>query len=220
MDGHDFKKKCSEAFSVSTFGIAPAPHESLPLNMNQTALNQDSWPQYAQDPHQMGIAVYRSTVSNQATLFEMRTKGVEVAGSFGHLSGPVDNRAALGLHGGKDPFALVEEGSVQKKMAMSCQFDCASWRTFEPMLDDASYRADAVTALSCELSHGVALNNPALEPDPLTQSFVESVFPNESPTAHTTTKALLALRAFSMLPNLCTGTMRTMFFCSSKHHHC
>ncbi len=131
-------------------------------------------------------------------LFEMRTKGIKVAGSFGHLRGPVDNRAGLSLHDGKDPFALVEKGSVQKKMSMSRQFDFVNGRMFKPMLDDASNGAHAVTALSCELSHGVALNNPPLEPNPLPEMFVGGVFPTKRVSALATKPTLFSLPTFTI----------------------
>lgn len=216
MDGHDFKEKTSQVLGVGTFGVAPTPHESLPLDMYQTALDQDSWPQHPQDAHQMEIAVDGSAVRKQAMLFEMRTKGVKVAGSFSHLGSSVDNRAGLSFHRGKDSFALVEKRSVQKKVAMSCQFDLVGGRMFKPILDDASNAANTVTALSSDLSHRIALNDPALKPDTLAQPFIKSVLPNESVTASTTTKALPAFRASSMLSNLRTTTIPTMLFCSSN----
>ena len=44
VDGHDVEKQGAQMFGVRAFGIAPAPTQSLPLNMDQAALNPDGGP--------------------------------------------------------------------------------------------------------------------------------------------------------------------------------
>ena len=68
----------------------------------------------------------------------------------------------------------------------------------KPMLNDASHRTGTMAALSCYLSHCVALNNPALEPNPFAQLLVDSVLPDKSVTALGTQPALFVLPAFSV----------------------
>jgi hypothetical protein len=128
----------------------------------------------------------------------------------------VDNRIAPSFHGRKNTFALVEKRSIQKKVLMCGEFHFFGGRMLKPILDDPSNATDTVTALSCDLSHRIALNNPALKPNTFSHSFILSVVPNESATACTTAKALAFCTTFSMLSNLSTAAMRTMLFCSSS----
>ena len=211
------RKRAPQMFGVGAFGVASTPHQSLSLNVYQTALNQNSRPQRPQDPHYVKVAIDRSTARNQALFFELSTERIKVAGAFGHLRGSVDNRAVFSFHHGKDPFTSVDIGPVQKKMSMSSQFDLLGGRMFKPILDDPPNRAHTVTALSCNLPYAVALNDPTLKPDPLAQLFVESVFPNKSATALPTTKSLFSLCTLPMLSNPCMPTMRTMLFSPSHH---
>jgi len=217
MDGHDLEKKSPKMFGVGAFRVASTPHQSLSLDVYQTALNQNSRPQTPQDSHHMEVTIDRSAARNQALFFEPSAKRIKVAGAFGHLGGSVDDRVVLSLHHSKDPFTPVDIGPVQKKMSMSSQLDLLGGRMFQPILDDPPNRAHTVTALSRNLSHVVALNDPALKPDPLAQLFVESVFPDKSATALPTTKTLSSFRTFSMLSNPCMPTIRTMLFSPSNH---
>jgi hypothetical protein len=201
-DGHDFKEKISEAFAVGTFRIAPTPHETLSLDVHQTALNQDSGPHHPQDLDQMTITVEGSAVRNEAMLFEVTTKGIQMGGSFGHIRGCVDHRITLSFHCRKDSFALVEKRSIQKKILMCGEFDLFGGRMLKPILDDPSNGTHTVTALSCYLSHCVALNDPALKPNTSPQILVESVLPDKSATALLTQPALFVLPAFSVALNM------------------
>ena len=217
MDGHDLEKKSSQMFGVGAFRVAPTPHQSLSLDVDQTALYQNSRPQRAQGPHHMRIAIDGSTARNQALFFELSTKRMKIAGAFGHLRGCVDDRPVLSLHHGKDSFTAIDIRPVQNKMSMSRQWDLLGGRMFQPIFDDPPNRTHTVAALRCNLSYAVALNDPTLKPDPLTQLLVESVSPNKSPTALPTTKPLSSLRTCSMFSNPCMPTMRTMLFSPSHH---
>jgi hypothetical protein len=134
-------------------------------------------------------------------LFEITTKRIQMGRSFGHIRGSVDDRIALSLHGRKNSFALVERRSIQKEILMCGEFDLFGGRMLKPILDDPSNGTHAVTALSCYLSHCVALNNPALKPNTLPQIFVDSVLPNKSATTLLTQPALFVLPAFSVALN-------------------
>src|SRR5918995_267199 len=217
MNGHDLEKKSPKMFGVGAFRVASTPHQSLSLDVYQTALNQNSRPQRAQDPHHVKVAIDRSTARNQASFLELSTKRIQVAGAFSHLGGSVDDRAVLSLHHGKDPFTPVDIGPVQKKMSMSGQLALLGGRMFQPIFDDPANRAHTVTALSGNLPYAVALNHPTLKPDPLAQLFIESAFPNKSATALPTTKSLFSFRTLPMLSNPCMPTMRTMLFSPSHH---
>jgi hypothetical protein len=217
MKGHDFEEKSPEMFGVGAFGIASTPHQSLSLDVDQAALNQNSRPQRPQDPHHMEIAIDGSAARNQALFFELSAKRIEIAGAFGHLRGSVDDRIVFGLHHGKNTFAPVDISPIHKKMSMSSQLDRLSRRMFKPILDDPPNRARAVAALSCDLPYAVALNDPTLKPDPLAQLLVEFAFPNESATAPATTKTLSSLPTLSVLSDPCIPTIRTMLFSPSIH---
>jgi hypothetical protein len=88
------------------------------------------------------------------------------------------------------------------------------------MFDDTPESRNAVTALSGQLSQRVALDNPTLEPDTLTKVLVERVLPDKATTTDQTKPALLLLPSFSMTLYLRRATVWTVFFLSSKHHHC
>jgi hypothetical protein len=129
-------------------------------------------------------------------LFEITTKRIQMGGSFGHIRGPVDDRIALSFHSRKNPFALVEKRSIQKKILMCGEFDLFGGRMLKPILDDPSNATGTVTALSCDLSHRIALNNPALKPNTFSQILVDSVLPDKSATALLTRPALTCFAGF------------------------
>ena len=129
----------------------------------------------------------------------------------------MDDGEALGIHHGKDSFALVYKSSVENKIAKNRKVRVVGeWRVVEPVFDDPSDRRDTVTALLSQLSHGVALHNPPLEPDTLAQTLVEEIFPAKRATALTTKPTLCPMPAFSVASYLCTATPWTMLFLSSK----
>ena len=70
------------------------------------------------------------------------------------------------------------------------------------MFDDTPESRNAVTALSGQLSQRVALDNPALEPDTLTQMLVEGIFPTKAATAPTAEPALRSVTALSVVSHL------------------
>jgi hypothetical protein len=217
MDRHDLKEKSPEVFGIGALGIASTPHQSLSLDVDQAALNQNSRPHRPQDPHDMEVTIDCSTAWSQALFSELSTKRIEVARAFGHLSGAVDDRIVLSLHHGKDPFTPIDKSPIQKKMSMSSQLDLSTRRMFKPILDDPTNCAHTVAALSGDLPHAVALNDPTLKPDPLAQLLIESVFPNKSPTASATTKTLSSFGTLSMLSNPRMPTRRTTLFSPSHH---
>ena len=44
MERHDLEKEASEVSGVGAFGMPPAPTQSLPLEVDQAALNDDLRP--------------------------------------------------------------------------------------------------------------------------------------------------------------------------------
>jgi len=129
----------------------------------------------------------------------------------------MDDGEALGIHHGKDSFALVYKSSVENEIANNRKVRVVGeWRVVEPVFDDPSDRRDTVTALLSQLSHGVALRNPPLEPDTLTQTLVEGIFPAKRATTLTAKPTLCPMPAFSVASYLCTATPWTMLFLSSK----
>lgn len=60
MERHDLEKEASEVSSVGAFGMPPAPTQSLTLEVDQAALNEDLRPEEPEDPDQVRIAVYSS----------------------------------------------------------------------------------------------------------------------------------------------------------------
>lgn len=129
----------------------------------------------------------------------------------------MDDGEALGIHHGKDSFALVYKSSVENEIANNRKVRVVGeGRVVEPVFDDPSDRRDTVTALLSQLPHGVALRNPPLEPDTLTQTLVEGIFPAKRATTLTAKPALCPVSAFSVASHLCTATPWTMLFLSSK----
>ena len=70
------------------------------------------------------------------------------------------------------------------------------------MFDDTPESRNTVTGLSGQLSQRVALDNPALEPDTLTQMLVEGIFPTKAVTAPATEPALRSVTALSVASHL------------------
>src|SRR5438094_205170 len=71
-----------------------------------------------------------------------------------------------------------------------------------------------------ELSHGVGLDHPAREPDPLPAVLVARVLPDKATTTRPTPPALFALSTSSMTSHLRRTAPGTALFLSSQHHHC
>jgi len=134
-------------------------------------------------------------------LFEITTKGIQMTGAFGHVRSPMDNRVALSFHCGKNSLALVEKRCVQKKISMCCESDMFCWRMLKPIMNDSSNGTDTVTALSGYLPSRVALDNPALEPNPFAHILVDSVLADKSATALLTQPALFVFPASSVTLN-------------------
>lgn len=122
----------------------------------------------------------------------------------------------LGLHHGKDSFALVYKSSVENKIAKTRKVRVVGeGRVVEPVFDDPSDRRDTVPALLSQLPHGVALRNPPLEPDTLAQTLVEGICPAKRASTLTAKPTLCPMPAFSIASYLCTATPWTMLFLSS-----
>lgn len=63
-------------FGVGAFGVAPAPTQALPLNMDQAALNHQAGPQAPQDPGQVWVTVYCRTSRREGVPREGGTEPV------------------------------------------------------------------------------------------------------------------------------------------------
>jgi hypothetical protein len=123
---------------------------------------------------------------------------VQVRRAFGHLGSSVNDREVLSLHHGKDAFACVDERAIEDQVPTGRELCLVRGRTLQPMVEDPSERRHAVPAVNSQLPQRIALDDPALEPDPLTPVLVEPVLPDKATSADPTTPALLLLLRFSI----------------------
>lgn len=190
-DRHDLKEEVSEMSGIRTFRMTPAPGEALALNMDQTALDRDPWPQPAKHLEQVGIPVHCGTPRGQPPGFQVRAKSQQVFGTFRDIVGSHEKLMALGIHHRKDSSAPFQKGTIEKNMAIRCKVSFSLWRMAQPVFQDATDRRNTTTALPGQLLDRITFLNPSLEPNELPEMPVRRDPPSVRAATTATEPALL-----------------------------
>lgn len=195
-DRHDLKKEVSEMSGIRTFRMMPAPGEALALNMDQATLDRDPWPQPAKHLEQVGIPVHCGTPRGQTPYFQVRAKSQQVFGTFRDIVSSHEELIALGIHHRKDSSAPFQEGAIENNMAMRGKVSFPIWRMAQPVFQNPTDRRNAVPALSSQLAKGIALYDPAFEPNALAVTLIPKVPPSKCATAGAADPTLSPMAAF------------------------
>lgn len=186
-------KESPEALDRRLLGIPPAPGESLALDMHQAALDEDIRPDRPQNGFHLRQAVDRDALGHQAGLPKGQAPLMHLASTLFHSVLPIhhgpQNRIADPNHG---TLSAVKVGAVDHQVSKFRQVQGGAGRTREPIAYYPLDGAAAVAALSHQLSHAVALTDPALEPDPLAIPPSRHSGSGESLTAGRAAPSLLA----------------------------
>src|SRR3989304_5769970 len=213
-NGHYLKKEFPQAFGVGSLGAPPATGGPLPLNMHQTALENNPRPPAAEQLVQMRVAVPRSTLRRKPAAGEGGTKRPQPRWPLRSSVGTIYQFVAPRLHRREDSLAPSEAGPVQNQIPMPRKVPSLFGWVLQPIPDDPANGRNAVTTVTRYLPQGVTLHHPALKPDLLLKMLVGRVLPAKRTTATPAKPTLPMVAAFSVSPDPQRPTPNTMLFLS------
>lgn len=194
-NGHYPEKEFPQAFGVGSLGAPPAPRESLALNMYQAALQNNTGPEAAEQPVQMGVAVHCGALRRKPAAGEVGAKLPQASRPFGYPVGCVHQFVAPRLHRCEDSLASRKAGSIQNEMPISGKIHFRRGRMLQPIANNPANGRYAVTALIRYLPQRIPLPYPALKPDPLPKQLGADVLPPKCPVTITTKPSLSTMTA-------------------------
>jgi len=189
-NGHYPEKEFTQAFGIGSLGVPPAPGESLPLNMHQTALKNNLGPPAMEQPVQMGVAVHRGALRSKPPAIQMGAKSPQTGRPFGYPVGTRCQLIAPRFHNREDSLAPPEAGPIQNQILRPRKIPLRWRRMRQPIPNDPADGRNAVTALGRYLSQGITFHHPALKPYPLLKTLVGRVLPAKRPTTTTAKPSL------------------------------
>ncbi len=161
-DFGDLKEDISKPTSVDCPGRCTAPGQALPLNMDQTALNEYLRPERTKYFHHRRITIYRKALRVQSSLFQ----ALKICPQFGFrvfrdiiLTGY--ERVCFGIHKSNKPTGAVQESPIKDKMSAS--FQCQSWWRrclYQQAVYHTIQLSRTITALIRQLPGRITFNHP------------------------------------------------------------
>ena len=193
--GHS-KKDFPQFSGIGCLGRSTAPGQPLPLNMNETSLDDDVRPKLAQHTHNLGIAINGKASRTKAITHEAFEEGHQLGN--GALRDRVlagHNLVRIGVHQSNETSWAVQESTVQDKMLALGQTKVGRWwRLCQKVVNHTIKLSRAVMALNGKLPNGIALYNPASEPFALFGMFCRRIMPAKQLLAGETKPALFPIR--------------------------
>jgi len=163
-DAGDFEKDLPKLPGVCGLGVAAAPGQSLPLDMDQTSLHHDIRPEFTENLHHLGITVDGEATRTQFTQrfkepYHLRLR------AFRDPVSTSNQRVGVGVHQGNEAARPMEKSSVQDEMRALRHVQGKRRRClFQVMIDHTIKLPRAMPALAGQLSDRIAFDNPASEP--------------------------------------------------------
>jgi hypothetical protein len=155
----------SKVTRISTLGISSAPAESLPLDMDDAALDLDRWPDPAQILHLLGISIDCGGHGFNPTRLEPVIDVYQPSRSFGYIELSMNEFMRLCIHDGIDPRAMLQERAITDQPRHAIDAAEHRRRPIEPILDVTPQRGATQTTDLRQLAHAVAFNDPLCEPE-------------------------------------------------------
>jgi len=214
-DGGEVSEKGPELHPSLGLGKGPKPREALPDNVVEAALDQCCGPSDPNRPHHGLLSIHRDTLRIETLGLECLEPGKDrVQALFGTV-GTGDDLLALRVHKADVAAILVEVSSVVEKVAVLGIIPRFLGRLLKPVILDLLKLKGAVARKIRELTDGIALFNPQLEPVLFTIPLILRPFPDKALKALETAKSLLILFCFSIAFYSRKLTQRTMLFLAS-----
>lgn len=162
----NLKKDFSEPPGVGSFGRSTAPGQALPLYMDQASLHHDIWPELAENPYHIRVAIHRKAVRAQTSRYKplkefqqlrLRILGDTVLTGYNHVS--------PGIHQGNKTAWAVKECPIQDKLLALPQAQHGLRRClFHMVIDHTVKLPRTMSALARQLSDRVTFDHPAPKP--------------------------------------------------------
>ena len=120
-------------------GRLATPTEALPLDVDQTALNDDRRPHLAQDPEQVPVAIDGRTARREPVVGQRGAKRLQMRRALRHVGGRI--------HHGKDAFPAIQKGAIEDQLAGRRELARQGRWLVQPMRTDSMKRPRAVATL-------------------------------------------------------------------------
>ena len=124
----------------------------------------------------MWIAINGSGFRSHVMIDERLAEPGQIARSLVNTIAGIDQSMSYGIHDCKHPVTMLEIGAIEDCVGAleSVSIGFVLWWPVKPVLNDSFDRSFAMTALRCQLPHGVSFGDPALEPNELSLMFIVS----------------------------------------------
>lgn len=166
-DGHDLEEDPSKVLSIGSRGMASTPAESLALNMHQTSLGDERWPDSSCGTKNMPISVHGGAFGFQALFFETSTELQQVPRALVDVIGTTQDLMRQTIHHSIQSSWTMEKCAIEDHVATRWIDEGPRWWSLEPIVHNALNRRPTVTTEGNELPNRVALDDPSTEPDKL-----------------------------------------------------
>ena len=213
VDGAQLQKQVAQALGIWSFGTAAAPGETLALNVNQAALQDDGRPLGVQVTQQLGIPVGGNAGGGQSTTRQLCTERRHVPRSLvDTVDAGEDTVGVCVHHDGDRNAAATKIRTVDQQVPMPRQIAHRERFLIQPVVNDAPQCPRAVAALLPQLPHVVSFAHPSLKPDPLTVAATGKRAPDKRPMTTPTPPTLFASAGETRTHHIVCATMRTVLF--------
>ena len=143
-DRHDVAKQGAPVPGVRTFGRLATPTEALPLDVDQTALNDDRRPHLAQDPEQVPVAIDGRTARREPVVGQRGAKRLQMRRALRHVGGRIHHGKAGRIHHRQDAFPTIQKGAIEDQLAGRRELARQGRWLVQPMRTDSMKRPRAV----------------------------------------------------------------------------
>ena len=165
--GHLFKES-AQMFNGGGVRVAATPGQSLALDMDETALDNDGGPRGQQHRLDLLQSVYSHTDRLESSLGQMTTEGHHFDLSFLEAIAANHDGLMIGVSDTNNSgMTLFQICPVKEQVLGAAQINVQHRWTFKPVSNDASHCHLAPAALPNQLTYGIPFDDPSLEPDSL-----------------------------------------------------
>ncbi len=181
----DLEEDLPQLAGVGGLRGASAPGQTLPLDMDQAALDDCIRPECSEDPDDLRVAIYGETARAQAFAHHRLEERAQLwLGVLTDVELSPHQPVSLPVHQDDDAVGAVKESPVKEKMPGGVRLhEWRGRRLGEEALDQAIQLPLAVPALLSQLACRVPLHYPSAEPLHLPHPPGHRIAPAEGATA-------------------------------------
>ena len=216
-DGTQSQKQTTQTKGVRTLGTLPTPHQSLALNVDQTALQSDLRPLCTQVVQQLRIPIGGDTDRSQSATGQLCAERSHSPRSLVDTVEAGDHTVGARVHHhGDRGVAATEVCTVDQQVPVLGQILQRWWFAIQPMMYDAPQCSRTQAALLPQLPYAVSFAHPSFKPNPLPCASVTHTVTDERALTGTALPALPTLATVSIPKHVTTAAERTCLFDSSS----